>query len=148
MTGWSLFDLTSKRFLRETNSHTALVRRAALLIALAFALLASPWAGAQVLYDSLRGVVTDPSNAAIVGAKVQAIEINKGIRQEAVTESTGLYRFTEMLPGIWKITVSAPGFNSAETSDILVNANSSARVLTNPRPVGFRGAGNFCKLLI
>jgi len=105
------------------------VRRAALLLVLVGAVLLSPqFINAQVLYGSIRGVVTDPSNAAIVGAKVSALEINKGIRQEAITESTGLYRFTEMLPGVWKVTVSAQGFNSAETNDIQVTANSAVRI--------------------
>jgi hypothetical protein len=66
---------------------------------------------AQVLYGSLVGNVTDSSNAAIVGAKVTAVEQNKGIHQETTTDSSGLYRFSELLPGLWKVTVSAKGFN-------------------------------------
>jgi hypothetical protein len=128
MTKRSLFSWIGKRMLRETTSHAGPVRPVALILGLAIALLASPRAGAQVLYGSLAGVVTDPSGAVIAGAKVSAIEMQMGIRQETTTENSGLYRFAELLPGVWKITISAKGFNSAETRDIQVNANSSARV--------------------
>jgi len=83
---------------------------------------------AQVLYGSLTGTVTDPSNAAVVGAKVDALEIHKGIHHATTTDGTGFYRFYELLPGVWKITVSAPGFNTSVTNDIQVNANSPVRV--------------------
>ena len=54
MRRWNLFSWTSKCFPRETNSQAGLVRPAALLLGLAIMLLASPWAGAQVLYGSLQ----------------------------------------------------------------------------------------------
>jgi hypothetical protein len=91
-------------------------------------MLLSPRANAQVLYGSLNGIVTDANGAAIVGVKVEAVEMNKGIHQDAVTGATGLYRFSELLTGLWKITVSAPGFNKAETDNIQVVANTVARV--------------------
>jgi hypothetical protein len=98
---------------------------AVVLLAICFG---SMTVNAQVLYGSLTGTVTDPSNAAVVGAKVDALEIHKGIRQAAITDNRGFYRFYELLPGIWKITVSAPGFNTAVTNDIEVNANSPVRI--------------------
>ncbi len=87
-----------------------------------------PAARAQVLYGSLSGVVTDPSGAAIPGAKVLATEQSKGIRQEATTDAAGLYRISDVLPGTWKITVTAQGFAPLETDNIVVDANSVARV--------------------
>ena len=84
-------------------------------------------ANAQVLYGSLVGNVTDQTGAAVAGARVEALEIHKGIRQEAVTDHVGLYRFSEILPGTWKITVSAPGFNSVETDNVAIDANTVVR---------------------
>jgi hypothetical protein len=63
-----------------------------------------------------------------VGAKVEALEMQKGISQETTTGSDGLYRLSAMLPGVWEITVSAVGFNSSETSDIRADANNAVRV--------------------
>jgi hypothetical protein len=100
------------------------------LLFLTFALffLVTPWAKAQVLYGALNGTVTDPSNAAIAGAKVDATEMLKGIRQETITDSTGLYRFSELLPGTWKISVSASGLNTSTTENIRIDPNNMARV--------------------
>ena len=101
------------------------------MLLLTFALCATFFAtvpaGAQVLYGSLTGTVTDPSNAAIPGAKVVAVEMNKGIQQETTTDNVGFYRFSELLPGFWKITVSAKGFNSAETDRIKLDSNTVVR---------------------
>jgi hypothetical protein len=99
-----------------------------LVLTMLFAVMAwcSP-ARAQMLYGSLTGNVTDVSNAVVPGAKVEALEINQGIKQEATADSVGIYRFTELLPGTWKITVLAKGFNTAITENILVDANNVVR---------------------
>jgi hypothetical protein len=100
-----------------------------LVLTTLFAMMAlSSNVGAQVLYGSLTGDVTDSSNAVVPGAKVAALEINKGVRQEAITDGRGIYQFTEMLPGTWKITVTAIGFTSVVTENIHVDANSVTRV--------------------
>jgi len=109
------------------NARTT-ARSARLSCAILVLLLFSIPMSAQVLYGALDGVVTDPSNAVIAGAKVTASEMRKGIQQETTTSTSGLYRFSELLPGLWKITISAPGFNSVETKGIQLDANSVARV--------------------
>ena len=62
------------------------------------------------------------------GAKVDALEINRGVRAHAIADNAGTYRFSELLPGTWKITVSASGFNSAVTENIVVDPNNEVRV--------------------
>lgn len=119
---------------RELGKHLRKTLRsvtAALWMALAVITLSSCLTGAlygQVLYGAISGVVTDSSGAAVVGAQVVAVETTKGIRQEAATDSSGLYRFSALLPGTWKMTVSAKGFSTAETDNIVVDANNVARV--------------------
>jgi hypothetical protein len=120
-------------FARETNSRLrgSCIHAAqnavilTVLIILAWGLAGNPsTACAQVLYGSLSGTVTDPSGAVIPGAKVDATEVLKGIRQETTTDSSGFYRFSELLPGTWKIVVSAGGFASAEIDNIAIVANT------------------------
>ena len=98
------------------------------VLALAAAFIGSPAARGQVLYGSLSGVVTDTSGAAIPNATVEATQTATGVQQEATTDSSGLYRLSEILPGTWKIVVSAPGFTRVETDNIVVNPNAVARV--------------------
>ncbi|HTX41985.1 MAG TPA: TonB-dependent receptor [Acidobacteriaceae bacterium] len=83
---------------------------------------------AQVLYGSLSGVVTDSSGAAIPNASVEAVESQRGIHQQAATDASGLYRFSELLPGNWKITVTAQGFGPVETDNIRVDPNTVTRI--------------------
>ena len=134
MTERRLFGAAGKRFLTRTkagilNRKQAFSGAAARLLGVlvfvaALLIVACPKSGAQVLYGSVNGIVTDPTGSAVVGAKVEAVEMQKGIREEATTESTGRYRFSEILPGAWTITVSAPGFKTAETDNIRVDANT------------------------
>jgi len=95
---------------------------------IALALLLGQQARAQVLYGALNGIVTDSTGAAVAGAKVTAVETEKGLRKEGTTDGTGLYRLPELLPGTWKITVKAAGFNTAETPGIKLGPNSMMRV--------------------
>src|SRR6266404_9631197 len=79
---------------------------------LLLALVCTVTAYGQVLYGSLTGTVEDSSGAAVTGAKVVALNVNTGVAQSATTDASGIYRFTPLLPGAYKITISAPNFAS------------------------------------
>jgi hypothetical protein len=91
-------------------------------------LLATPWAGAQVLYGSLTGTVTDSSGAIVAGAHVTALEAQTGITGTETSDSSGIYRFTTLLPGTYSVTITAPNFAKQQTTGVLVRANEIARV--------------------
>jgi hypothetical protein len=83
---------------------------------------------AQVLYGSLTGTITDTSDAVVVGAQITALAVQTGVRQTATTDSNGIYRFTALLPGTYKVTINAQGFARQETSGVIVRVNEIARV--------------------
>ncbi len=112
---------------KESNVGACAIRPLIMMVALVALLSSGIAAHAQVLYGSIIGTVSDPSGAIIPGAKVDAIEMHKGIKQETTTDNSGLYRFSELLPGLWKVVVSAPGFNSSETDNVALDANSEVR---------------------
>ena len=85
-------------------------------------------ASAQVLYGSLTGTVADPSGAVIQGAEVTALEVQTGVTHTQATDSTGNYRFNNLFPGTYKVTIASKGFSTQETSGVLVQANEIARV--------------------
>src|SRR5882724_5031128 len=68
---------------------------------------------------SLRGVVTDPSGAAIPGAAVQLR--GPGGERRAKTVSTGSYSFPSLAPGVYQIRVSANGFSIAERKNLRID---------------------------
>src|SRR5262245_30190951 len=61
--------------------------------------------------SALSGVVKDSSGAVLPGVTVEAsspVLIEK--TRTAVTDSTGQYRVTELLPGTYKVTFTLTGF--------------------------------------
>src|SRR6185369_6644489 len=83
---------------------------------------------AQVLYGTMTGTVTDTSGAVVAGAQVTALEVQTGVRQSDTTDASGNYRFTTLLPGTYKVRISAQGFGAQETSDVVVRANEITRL--------------------
>src|SRR5215813_7288058 len=85
---------------------------------------------AQVLYGSLTGDVTDPSGAVVSGAKVEALNTQTGVAQAATTDANGVYRFQNLQPGTYKVTISASGFATAVQDNIAVTVNTIKRADT------------------
>jgi hypothetical protein len=84
--------------------------------------------GAQVLYGSMVGNVTDASNAAVPGATVVIVHRETGASHEAVSDTTGAYRFSTLQPGTYTMTVKLTGFRTFSREQIPVTLNSVTRV--------------------
>src|SRR5215472_4762150 len=93
-----------------------------------YALALPPDCSAQVLYGSLTGTVTDPSGAAVPGANVQALDVGTGLTQQGTTDSSGIYRFSALLPGVYKVTIKVPNFDTQVTAGVRVAVNAVQRV--------------------
>ena len=65
---------------------------------------------------SLRGLVTDPSGAAVPAAVVQLV--GPGGERRARTADNGLYSFPSLAPGRYRLRVIAEGFSVAERTDV------------------------------
>jgi len=85
-------------------------------------------ATAQVLYGSLVGNVTDATGSAVPGATVTVTDRETGASHDAVTDSTGAYRFTSVQPGVYTVTVKLEGFRSFTRDHVPVTLNSVTRV--------------------
>ncbi len=98
-------------------------------VAVCAALLLSPIqqaAGRQLAAGAtLRGVVTDPNGAYIVGAQVTAIHAGTGTTREAETDGEGLYTFPNLPPGAYNVRVSAQGFAEA-TQGVMLPVGQTA----------------------
>ncbi|MGH9485930.1 MAG: carboxypeptidase-like regulatory domain-containing protein, partial [Terriglobales bacterium] len=70
-----------------------------------------PRAAAQSLTSGdIAGVVTDPSGAAIPGAKVTVINTQTGAAKIVSTGVRGEYRFSLLPPGTYTVEATATGF--------------------------------------
>ena len=97
------------------------------LVFLCLSLLALSAAG-QVQNGQFTGVVTDPSGAAIANAKVTVNNPATNLSVAASTNQTGSYTAKELPPGNYKITVEAPGFRTASSTNLVVNAGTTTHV--------------------
>jgi hypothetical protein len=104
------------------------IRRAAFSLAFLLAVRAVPPSQAQVLYGSLTGNVTDPANAAIPNVHVQATNQETNVKSETDTDERGIYRFTNLQPGVYKVAVTAPSFRPYSQTNVPVQPNEIRRV--------------------
>ncbi len=77
---------------------------------------------------TLNGTVTDVSGTVIQGVVVVAKEINTEIEYTASSDENGRYRLINLLPGIYSVTFTAPGFNNSVFSAISVASGQNVRL--------------------
>src|SRR5262245_16545567 len=80
---------------------------------LAFFLMLSAFVTAfaqQAATATIEGIVTDPNNALVVGAKITARSVDTGLTREITTDSNGIYRLSALPPGTYALSASAQGF--------------------------------------
>src|SRR5260370_14209048 len=87
--------------------------------------ISSSGAKAQVLYGVLTGNVTDPSGAAVPDAQVEALNMATGVSRLTTSDSAGIYRFPELQPGAYKVTVSAANFGTSVTENVRSEEHTS-----------------------
>src|SRR5437879_2656794 len=83
---------------------------------------------AQVLYGSLTGSVTDPTDAGIAAAQVEATNSTTGVARQTTTAGRGVYLFSDLQPGTYAGTISAASFGAISQQGIVVNANTVQRL--------------------
>jgi hypothetical protein len=87
------------------------------LLALALCLFLLPTAlFSQAGVASLSGLVTDPSGAIVVGAKVTETNLDTQVARSTVTDHSGYYTFVGLPVGPYKVAIAQEGFMSRETT--------------------------------
>jgi hypothetical protein len=78
---------------------------------------------AQSVSGEITGSVTDPTGAAIANAQVVATHVVTGVTTTAITNSSGLYTFSELPSGTYDVTVTSSGFSTSVLKGVLVELN-------------------------
>src|SRR6266481_9018896 len=99
--------------------------RKTVLSFLAFSLAIPGWA--QIFTANVTGVVTDPTGSAIVNAQVRLLNSGSGEERTSATDDTGRYTVSQLPPGKYGLTITAPGFKKFVTSGIELTTNQSAQ---------------------
>ena len=90
-----------------------------LLLCLA-AHISAPPAHAQLPTGEISGTVTDPSGAAVPGAKIDIVNQATSETRTTNATSSGAYSFLTVIPGIYTMKVDASGFSAANVRDLTV----------------------------
>jgi len=99
---------------------------ATLLAAAAILCFMTPMVQAQTATTGqIVGVVTDPSGALVVGAKV-VLTSDAGVRRETVTGGNGRYTLPLLDPGAYRLEVTQSGFAPAKLEGIVVQITESS----------------------
>ncbi len=83
---------------------------------------------AQLSTGSLTGVITDPSDAPIPGAKVTLANAENGLLLHADTDSSGRYLFRAVPPASYTLTASAGSFQTQARTGITIEVNQNVTV--------------------
>ena len=82
---------------------------------------------AQDTNASLSGTVSDPTGAAIPGAKLTLTNEATAFQSAFVSDATGNYSFRNLTPGKYDLNVSAAGFKTQDQKGIELAVNQTAR---------------------
>src|SRR5262245_3650354 len=75
---------------------------------------------------NVSGVILDPSSSPVPRAKVVITNQATGLVREATTADTGAYSIPTVPPGLYTMTVEAPGFKKYESKDNKVDPSVPA----------------------
>jgi hypothetical protein len=113
---------------REVNMF-AIIR---LALALALLVTLSAFALAQsAVTGAISGTVSDPSGAVIPNAAVTLRSLGTNKEETATTEGEGRFRFTNLQPGVYALTIKASGFSDYKLEQIIVEVGRTSTVDAN-----------------
>jgi hypothetical protein len=82
----------------------------------------APGAFAQGLTGQISGTVTDPSGSPVPNALLVLTNVGTTQARQATTVQDGYFVFTQLLPGTYSLTITAPGFKKFEQPEIVLTA--------------------------
>src|ERR1700728_2938235 len=102
---------------------------------------------AQGYFGTVSGILTDPSSAAIQGAKVTLLDEQKGYKFTTTSNNEGQYLFVSIPPGLYSVTAEKPGFQKTERTHVKLSisenptANLTLKVASASQSVDVRAQG-------
>jgi hypothetical protein len=103
-------------------------------IALLALLLVNSTANAQVLYGTLVGNVNDSSGLPVSGATVVVTDTSTNGAKATTTDSSGGYRFSDLEPGTYTVSVTGKTFGNVLSQGIAIQANTEQRFDAQLKP--------------
>ena len=109
-----------------------MTRLQSVTLSTAFALLCSlclcPLASGQSNFATLTGTVTDSTGAAVAHASVEAVNQGTNFRYTAQSDDAGNYLIVNLLEGVYRLKVTAAGFQDSVVESLPLASRASQRV--------------------
>jgi iron complex outermembrane recepter protein len=100
--------------------------KASLLVTGALIMMSLPAIGqSPVATAQVRGIVRDPVQATVSGARVTLVEQRTQTKTTVVSDSQGAYAFSSVQPGTYVVEVEQPGFKNTVSSPLKVEAGAT-----------------------
>jgi hypothetical protein len=116
-----MFSLTSSAASSNRSNRIVVVLLAIL------ALSTAPQVFAQQVFGTIYGTVTDSTGAAVVDARVSITDLSKGTKFDILTDASGNYSRSQLIPDTYQITIEAKGFSRVRSDEIIVHVDEAAR---------------------
>jgi hypothetical protein len=78
---------------------------------------------AQVERGTISGTIHDPSGAIVASGNVVVTNISTGLSMSTVASHSGEYVAPNLIPGLYSIKVSAPGFSTLTRTGVELHVN-------------------------
>jgi len=76
---------------------------------------------AQLGSGTIAGVVRDATQSPVPRAKVRVTNSESGVSTDVLTNDTGAYRANSILPGVYNVQATAPGFEVVVRRNVTVS---------------------------
>ena len=104
------------------------------LLALLVMVVAVPFGFGQTDQGTITGVVQDPSGAVIGNANVTLTNLDTGQEFKTKTDGGGVYVFSPIKIGNYKVTVASPGFETTTQTNLHVSIQQRLNVAIAMKP--------------
>src|SRR5215469_16662510 len=92
--------------------------------------------GQSAAFATITGRVLDPKGSSVPDAAVTATNTETAIVRTTKTTSDGLYRFDNLPPGVYDVTIDAGGFTKAEAKAVKLQVGDQRDINFNMKLAG------------
>ena len=94
-------------------------------LSICLVLLVCAYAMAQTVTGSLVGTVVDPANSVVRGVQILLTNQGTAATSVTVTDNLGLFRFPNLNPATYSVTVEAKGFKKRIVTNIILGLSET-----------------------
>ncbi len=91
-------------------------------------MLVAPALLAQTSRGTILGIVRDPSGAVVPGVKLTVTNLATNISSEFLTDETGNYFVSSLIPGRYRVEAEKTGFKKTTVAQVILEVNQTVRV--------------------